>query len=151
MTPDVVVLDASALIDAAAQPARNRALQHIQETHALVAPFLLASEAGHVVHCKRPRSFGATPTARAEVLETMLEGIDLIAPDAASRHRAALLAARHKLTFYDAEYLELAARRAGALLLTQDQALLAAARRRLGTARAFDLAGASDAIEAGSL
>lgn len=139
--PDALVIDASALLDAAAPGPRFDTMSQLHERFALRAPELLAYEVGSVVHGRRAREHGTTPVARAGAVELLLAGIELIPTDAAMRARCGALAAAHALTFYDASYLELA-ETTDAALVTQDQALLAAGRRILGDERAVDLADA---------
>lgn len=139
--PDAVIVDASAVIDAATPGSRFEAFTAMQERFASRAPALLAWEVGNVVHGRKARSYGATPARRNQALELMLAGFELVATDEEGRARCGKLAARHALTFYDASYLELAARNDVDLLLTQDAALLQAARRVIGPARASDLDG----------
>lgn len=139
--PEIVVIDASAVIDAATVGPRFDALTRLQERFATMAPALLAWELGNVVHGRKGAAFGATPARRSKALELMLAGIDLAPSDEASRQACGKLAARHALTFYDASYLELVQREEGSVLVTQDQALLAAAVRTVGRERATDLDG----------
>ncbi|MEA3199788.1 MAG: hypothetical protein QOE90_1216 [Thermoplasmata archaeon] len=131
MTPDVLVLDASVVLDGAAPGPRFDALSALHERFACRAPALLAWEIGHVVHGRRAALFAATPQKRAALVEAMLEGIELVPTDAAARAATARLAARHGLTFYDASYLELAAREPEGTLATHDAALRRAAQREL--------------------
>lgn len=106
---------------------------------------------GQVVHRKHPQLFGDDPDTRSEALNVLLYGIRMVPPDDASRSRCAHLVETFELSTYDAEFLELAARDETGLLLTQDQRLLAAARRHLGAERAADLDGATAMIGDGSL
>lgn len=140
-SPSRVVVDTSALLDAVDQdhPAWGEALFRLGESGTFLAPAILASEAGNVVHRKRPGDFGVSTERRAELLETLLSLVDLVPSDPHARRRAAVLVQRHRLSFYDAEFLELAARHPVAILVTHDARLLAAARDALGPERAFRL------------
>jgi predicted nucleic acid-binding protein len=132
---EVAVLDASAVLDAATPGPRFDLMTRLHERLGAEAPALLAWELGSVVHGRKGRVFGSGLRKRADNLEMMLGGIDLVTTDEAGRRQAAALAARHGLTFYDASYLEVAARREGRCLVTQDAALLVAGARELGAGR----------------
>ena len=133
---DLLVLDASAILDAARPGARFDLMSRLQERFAARAPALLAWEIGSVAHGRMSASFGRTPAMRASAVELMLAGIELVPTDEASRTRSGALAQGHGLTFYDASYVELAARDDSTCLVTQDKALLRAARREMGDERA---------------
>lgn len=139
--PETAVLDASAVLDAATPGERFGAFTLLAERFAAVAPALLAWEIASVVHGRRRESFGKTTSRRSETIELLLAGIEMLPSDEGSRARTGALAERHGLTFYDASYLELAARDEATVLVTQDRALLAAAARVLGKGRASDLDG----------
>ena len=142
-----IVVDASSLL-AAAEPEHGEWAVALHDAHrrtALLAPALIASEAGHVVHDKRAREFGPSPERRAEALELLLGQLELVASDPAHRKEAALAGARQKVSFYDSEYLSLA-RATGGFLLTQDKALLKAAKAEFGPDGAFDLDGLRRAL-----
>lgn len=153
MSLQALVLDASALLDAADADVEgaDEALIGLRERAPAMAPSNLASELGNVIHRKRPRAFGASPRERVERLELLLEGIALAPSDPGSRASSAALVASLGLTFYDAEYLELAARAPGTLLVTQDAGLLRAARLRIGVAWAVNLREAAERMAAGDL
>jgi predicted nucleic acid-binding protein len=136
---ELLVLDASAIIDAAKPGPRFDALSRLQERFSSTAPALLAWELGSVIHGRSAAAFGRTPAARAKALDLMLAGIDLVATDEGSRARCGALAQKRGLTFYDASYLELASRDDATCLLTHDKALLSAAQRELGAGRASGL------------
>jgi predicted nucleic acid-binding protein len=129
----------------------GQALEQVQIRCDAVAPRVLASEAGNVVHGKRAAEFGATAAERSERLEWLLATVRLVDSDAEARRRSGAIAEAERLSFYDAEFLELALRDAEALLLTQDHRLLATGKRRLGARRALSLDAVSEALERGAL
>lgn len=88
---------------------------------------------------------------RAEVHETLLEGINTVDGGDGQRERAGLLCDQLGLTFYDAEFLELADRGPGTVLITQDAQLQEAGRRHLGEDRCLSLDEAASRIAAGDL
>ena len=139
--PDLVVVDASAILDAARPGPSFDAYSKLQGEFVLQAPALVAWEIGNVVHGRRASDHGRSPAERASALELMIAGLDLVPSDARGRRRAGEIAARRGLTFYDASYLEVAERDTTACLVTQDRALLAASKQALGDERASDLAG----------
>lgn len=135
--PDRVVLDASAVIDAASPGPRFDLLTRLHERFAPAAPMLLAWELGNVAHGRNARAFGSDARNRSDAIELMLAGIELVPSDAASRAACGALSARHGLTFYDAAYLELASRDDESVLVAQDAKLLRAASTQLGVERAM--------------
>ncbi|MGQ0536132.1 MAG: type II toxin-antitoxin system VapC family toxin [Methanobacteriota archaeon] len=139
--PDGVVVDASAVLDAASPGDDFGRYTLLQERFASTAPALLAWELGSVVHGRKAALFGASPEERSAALELLLAGIDLVPTDEAGRARTGALAARHSLRFYDASYLELAGRDDSTVFVTEDKRLLAAAARALGGDRATGLSG----------
>lgn len=139
--PDLVVVDASAILDAARPGPFFDSFSKLHGDFALQAPALVAWELGNVIHGRRAKDHGRSPAERAAALDLMLAGLELLPTDARARLRAGEIAARRGLTFYDASYLEAAERDTTACLLTQDRALLAAAKLALGDQRATDLAG----------
>lgn len=153
MKASSIVIDTSALIDAtdAAHPGWAFALTRLHATHPVRAPVLLASEAGNVVHRKHPEIFGPSPVERAAFLEAILDGIDLSPQDPEARARCGAISAALRISFYDAEFVELAQREEGALLVTHDGPLLEAARRELGPHRALTLDEATRAMDLGTL
>jgi predicted nucleic acid-binding protein len=133
------VVDASVLL-AALEPDgadARQALVALAETHDLAAPTLLPFELGHVIHRKRPLGYGATPGERDEALDAALAAVALVAPDAGRLRAAARLVEAHRLGFYDACYLALAAADDASLLVTEDEALRGIAARVLGEGRAL--------------
>lgn len=151
--PRRIVLDTSAVIDGldAAHPAWGEVIRDIQAEHSASAPAALASESGNVVHGRRREAFGATTEDRQKLLSVLLRDIELVPSDDGSRAEAGRLAESHGLTFYDAEFLELAARDDEGLLVTQDAKLLAAARKAIGAGRALSLDEAAEARRRGGL
>ena len=141
-----LVLDASALLDGvdASRPEWAETMRDLQARYACRAPALLAWELGNVVHRKHPDVFGPK---RVELVEVLLDGVDLVPSDAASRARCAELVASTGLTFYDAAYLDLA--REGAALVSQDRRLVSVARERGGAAYTLDEA--ARALKSGEL
>ena len=141
----LVVLDASALLDAAdaRRPDLAEALRDVQARHRCVAPGLLAWELGNVVHRKHPDAFGP-PERRQALVELLLEGVETRPSSRDARGRCGDLVAQTGLTFYDAAYLDLGLAGEGAaraVLVTQDRRLLAAARERGGAAYSLEEAG----------
>lgn len=153
MRPSCVVLDTSALLESAeaSRVGWREALLHLQTTYPFASPTLLASEAGNVIHRKRPAAYGRDAQERAELLEVLLLDIELVPTDAAARRLAGDLAAELALSFYDAEFLALAAQREGSVLLTQDGQLLRAAKAKLGAPRGLTPSDAEALIADGSL
>lgn len=138
------VVDASALL-AALEPggsAARQALVALAETHDLVAPTLLPFELGHVIHRKRPAGYGATPEERDEALAAALGVVVLVPLDDERLRAAARLVEAHRLSFYDAAYLALAAGEEGSVLLTDDGALHRVAARVLGATHALHVSAA---------
>lgn len=115
----------------------------IEERLKLAAPALLAWEVVHVVQRKSPERYGSDFDIRWEVITRLLDGVELVPPDDAALRRTASLADRYRLSGYDAAYLELASRDGGSVLVTEDDDLLRAARKALGTRRATDASGAA--------
>ena len=144
----LVVLDASALLDGAdaARPEWGVAVRDLQARHPCAAPALLAWELGNVVHRKHAKAFAPRGV---DLVEVLLEEVDLVPSDAASRRRCGDLVAATGLTFYDASYLDLALATPGAVLVSQDRRLVAAARERGG--RAYLLDEAAHAMASGEL
>lgn len=141
------VIDASALLAAAERdhPEWAVALERARRLGPLMAPALIASEAGNVLHVKRPHEFGPTAHERTQLLELLLATVDLVATTEAHRRAAGGATDVLGLSFYDAEYLALAAER-DLPLVTQDAALRKAAQRHLGRDRGLDLTGLQRAL-----
>lgn len=133
-----IVTDASAVLYATspALPQAAARWEALLVEHEAVAPTLLALELGNVIQRKRPDEFGRDPAARAEALRVALEGIDLVPLAAGDLGAIARACEEERVSFYDACYLELAERDDESILLTRDDELLRAARRRLGPRRA---------------
>ncbi len=135
----VAVVDASALL-AALEPGGVAARQNLvtlSETHDLAAPTLLPFELGHVIHRKHPAGYGATPDERDAALAAALGAVTLVPPDEERLQAAARLVDAHRMSFYDASYLALAAADESSVLLTEDRALHQVAVRVLGPDRAL--------------
>lgn len=134
------VIDASALLAGHDDSTMATAigLEALEGEHVLLAPALLSSETGHVIHRKRPERYGRSVEERTSVQEILLRDIELVQPDAAARSACARLAARTGLSWYDAEYLALAQAR-GAPMITQDLRLLAAGLDVLGRGGAMTI------------
>lgn len=148
-----MVVDTSAVVDAvdARFPDRGEAFRYLQGSFPTQAPPLLAAEAGNVVHAKHPDAFGDTASERAAVVEELLAGIEIVETPRRSRERCGELVEEAGLTFYDAQFLELAERDDRSLLLTQDADLLDVAKDLLGDERATDLDEAGEWIASGDL
>ena len=133
-------MDASALLASATadRPEWAVALADLNRRGPLRAPARLASEAGNVIHRKRPAGLGADRAERGLILERLLAPVDLVPTEAGLRRHAGELAEAHGLSFYDAEYLALA-KRDEAALVTQDGKLAKVAAKVLGARRVLDL------------
>ncbi|HEX2022745.1 MAG TPA: type II toxin-antitoxin system VapC family toxin [Candidatus Thermoplasmatota archaeon] len=145
------VIDASALLlglEPEGDLAR-RALVALADERRLAAPALLAWEVGHVIHRKRPGRYGATHEERQEAFEAATSAVALVAPTPEALAAAARLCAAHPVGFYDAAYLEMAARGEGSVLVSADADLLRVARRVLGEGRALTVEAAAALGEAG--
>lgn len=148
------VLDAnvalSGAVDEEADPRAEAARSILPPLHhrfGLAAPALLVWEVGQIVHREHSASFGDDASERAEVVGDILAEIALDPPTPESTVRTSLLAEKLGLTFYDAAYLELAARDGTSLLVTEDEALRHAARALLGEGRVWAAARLAEAIE----
>lgn len=148
-----IVVDTSALVESVDErfPDRGEAFRYLQGTYPMLAPRIIESEAGNVVHAKFPNAFGPDISDRVKLLETLLEGIHPAESSPLGRDRCAEIVEQTGLTFYDSEYLEVADRQDVNALLTEDQALIQAGREVLGGARTFNLDTAADRIAAGEL
>ncbi len=143
--PQSVVVDASVLVRAydRSDPGWSVALTALAGAMArwpVKAPLLALWEIGQVVHRKAADSFGPDPATRNGHLARMLADVDLDTPiDAVETgSRTGALVETLGLTFYDAAYVELAQREAGAcILLTDDGVLGTRAGRVLGPGRAL--------------
>jgi predicted nucleic acid-binding protein len=119
----------------------------LPDRHVLAAPALHAWEMGNLLHRVRPRSPHGF-AGRSDTLAALLEGVALEAPDGDALRRTGALAERHRLSFYDASYLELAGRDRSSRLVSEDRELLAAARAHLGPGRALTIMEIRDALAA---
>lgn len=150
-------MDASALLlpalsDEVARAADSRTtLAELETRHGLSAPAIAAWEIGNVVHRRFPAAFGPTTETRIRHVRAILDGVELVEPDPESLARTGVLAEAHRLTFYDAAYVELAARHAGGVLLTEDGKMLDAARVALSRERAHTFETAAKALAGGAL
>lgn len=123
-------------------------LAHVQSERPTWAPALLAWELGNVFFGRNSERIGRSPSAREEAFKDTLLGISLAPSDDQHLSRTTTLARRHRLSFYDAAYLEVAITRQ-ALLLTEDKALADAARAE-GIV-AYDIDGAARALAHGEI
>ena len=128
-----MVIDTSALLASHERGVQDK-LERLHARSIMLAPALLAYEVAHVVHAKRPDAFGSSADERADLVATLLLGIELVEPTPESTRAAGALAEELKLSVYDASFLGLAASRK-ASLLTEDQALARAATAKLGKTR----------------
>lgn len=152
MTEDLVV-DASVAILLAQHPdddprsdVARRLMPLATQAYRLVAPALLGWELGNIVHAKRASTW-PDAALRGRIVRGLLEDIDLDVPDDATWASTGHLAERLRLSYYDASYVDLAARRPGALLITEDERLRRAAAADLGRDRAIDLADLAALVE----
>ncbi len=112
-------------------------LQRARRIGQVVAPMILASECGNVVHRKHPQEYGPSVESRAAALELMLRQASLLPAGEEMRSLAGALVAKHGLSFYDAEYLA-AAISQEATLITEDGRLRTVASHVIGSTRALD-------------
>ncbi|MBW3582086.1 MAG: type II toxin-antitoxin system VapC family toxin [Euryarchaeota archaeon] len=143
MTATRIVFDASALLALVPGPGEDpdllvRSMLHLHGLFEVVAPSLLASELGNVIHRNRDGGYGKGGREQERLLRYLLEDVRLEPMDAEGAARAFRLAAAHRLTAYDAAYLELAARDDRTPLVTEDKRLFRAAAKALGEHRAYD-------------
>lgn len=149
-----IVLDASANVarverGSLGQVART-VFAELLERHELLAPALHAWEVGNALLRERPR--GRPPGVFEPGMVTdLLESLELRPPTTPGLRATGRLARRHRLTFYDAAYLQLAAEDTQRVLVAEDRALLRAAYGLLGGGRALSLADARDALAADEL
>lgn len=142
MTPARVVFDTStvalsatpAKVDARG-PAAFAAFVAVSERAEVVAPPLLAYELAHVLLVKRPQDFGPAPADRRELLALLLAGVEIVPVTTTDVQRAGVIAAKHRLSVYDASFIA-CAEAIGATLVTDDARQLAVAAVVLGKARA---------------
>lgn len=128
-----LVIDASALLDAITRPDVAEAMVG---SHEPCAPALIQWEIAHVVHRTRAKHFGE-PKARRALVHHLLAPFRLV--DQKDRLDAlALLCDEHKLSAYDAAYLQLALDE-GAAIVTSDDALRKASAKALGASRAWTI------------
>lgn len=122
----MLVIDASALVGWVMPDETGIDLPALAAEHEdIVAPWLLWAELRNILIVSERR--GRIPVGSAEQITDAVDAFG-IALDTAPASAVVLdLARRHRLTVYDALYLELALRQ-GATLASLDAALLAAAR-----------------------
>ncbi len=122
-----LVVDASiivaALLDDEHQPIADRVLRHVGEAGGL-APRLWQLETRSALISAEHR--GRATEARVDELLVVLKGLPVKIDGGQSLEETLALARTHKLSFYDATYLELA-RRSHAILATLDSELAQAA------------------------
>ena len=150
-----IVVDASvAVLPATARedPRSGQARALLVESHdrgVLRAPAVLAWEVGNVMHRKEKGAIPGDVAARARVTSMIVGLFELVVPDSDALQRIGEIAERASLTFYDASYVELAARDDVGVLVTEDRQLLRRARDELGQDRAFDVELGAFAVEQG--
>lgn len=121
-----LVLDASALAAAVLPDEAGPDLPALLAAHEeLVAPWLLWAEIRNILIVLERR--GRLPEGFADQALAAMDALGIVFDSEPSGAEVLRLARRHRLTIYDALYLELALRRRTALA-TRDQALAAAAR-----------------------
>lgn len=122
----MLVIDASALVGWVMPDEAGVDLATLAARHAeIAAPWLLWAELRNILIVSERR--GRLPVGMAEQIVDAVEALG-ITLDTRPGHAVVLdLARRHRLTVYDALYLELALRE-GAVLVSLDDALLRAAR-----------------------
>lgn len=136
------MFDASVLIWGAGEPGdakaeRARRVQlAVGKVAELRAPMILVYELGEWL-----RRSENDPKAALRAAEGLLTSVALVVPTAERFRRILTLAGAASLSFYDASYLAVAEEDDG-ILVTEDQALLRAARSLVGPGRAFDIDGA---------
>lgn len=121
----MLVLVASALVAAAMPDERGIDLPGLAARHEdIAAPWLLWAELRNILVVNERR--GRIPAGSAEQIADAVDGLGIVLDTAPAGAVVLDLARRHRLTVYDALYLELALRQ-GAALASLDAALLAAA------------------------
>jgi predicted nucleic acid-binding protein len=128
---------------------RVRSLVH--GYYGLVAPALMAWEVGNVVHIKLAKRFGRSAEARSNLVDAMLDDIQFARTTPPSWRATARIAERCGLSFYDAAYVEVAARDDVSFVVTEDLRLARAAERLLGKGRAYTTQGVAQALDAAEL
>lgn len=123
----MLVIDASALAawvlpDEAAAPDLDALIARHAE---ILSPSLLWAEIRNILIVNERR--GRLPAGAAEAILAVIEALGVTLDSTPQGPVVLTLARRHRLTVYDALYLELALRR-GAALASLDTALVAAAR-----------------------
>lgn len=122
----MLVIDASALVGWLMPDESGIDLPALAAEHEnIVAPWLLWAELRNILVASERR--GRIPLGAAEQITDAVDALGIALDTAPAGSVVLELARRHRLTVYDALYLELALRR-GATLASLDTALLAAAR-----------------------
>lgn len=122
----MLVIDASALVGWLMPDESGIDLPALAAEHEdIVAPWLLWAELRNILVVSERR--GRIPLGAAEQITDAVDALGIALDTAPAGSVVLELARRHRLTVYDALYLELALRR-GATLASLDAALLAAAR-----------------------
>lgn len=136
------IVDASFLLEQLGRPPEDLRgkrisafLNRLKDARALSAPALLALEVGNFLHGPHRRAAGETRDDRLASGQALLEGTLLEPFSIESMRAVAALAEDHGLSFYDATYLEHAARSPQFGLLTDDGPLIKGARSALGKGR----------------
>lgn len=121
----MLVLDASALVGWVMPDEQGIDLQDLASMHHdILAPWLLWAELRNILLVNERR--GRLPAGSAEQITDAVDGLGIVLDTNPANAVVLDLARRHRLTVYDALYLELAIRH-GATLASLDGALLAAA------------------------
>lgn len=122
----MLVIDASALVGWLMPDESGIDLPALAAEHEdIVAPWLLWAELRNILIVSERR--GRIPLGSAEQITDAVDALGIILDTTPAGAVVLDLARRHRLTVYDALYLELALRQ-GAALASLDAALLAAAR-----------------------
>lgn len=122
----MLVIDASALVGWLMPDENGIDLPALAAEHEdILAPWLLWAELRNILVVSERR--GRIPLGAADQITDAVDALGIVLDTAPAGSVVLELARRHRLTVYDALYLELALRR-GATLASLDAALLAAAR-----------------------
>ena len=141
-----VILDASVLIEGLdhASPSAPKAIELRQSLakQDLQAPALVVWETGNFVARWVTKSTTETAEDGSIALAGLTRFMAMEIPSIEAAARIIRLTQDHGLTFYDANYLELAQRDPSAILISNDGRLRDAAYKTLGKERVYDLAAA---------
>lgn len=134
-----IVYDASALLDLLPERPRRKwaepLYRHVRPRYPLLMPALIAWELAETLRRRPAPDKVDAARHRHELLERMLRSSRLEPPGPEHRRSLTRLAVEASLTAYDAAYLTIASHHPDAVLVTEDDKLLKAARRALGTRR----------------